>query len=106
MKTPITLFVLLLIGLALGSCTKEDLNVELPERKDYGNLNSNCSESNCISAIADTKVMYQALANETCEIIWVDITCCSNGRETYALVYIVPSPLVCDSKATILNLQE
>jgi hypothetical protein len=97
MKTFSIFFTLLLSGLALSSCTKEGLNAELPESKSYVNPNGDCPASDCTSAIAATKGMYQDLANETCDTIWAEITCCLDGMETYALVYTAPNPVICPS---------
>lgn len=97
MKILIHKALLLAMPCLFFACEKEDsFPIETP--KTIAGLEPvplDCPWTPCDQAIAETQAAYQALANSLQDTLLIDITCCSDGFETYALVLVVPNkPIV------------
>mgnify|MGYP006890186908 CR=1 FL=1 len=54
-----------------------------------------CGYPACDQAIKEVKEQYQQQANETCQDIFICITCCNKEWVVYALVLVKPDPIHC-----------
>lgn len=53
----------------------------------------------CKDAIEEVRLTYQQLANDLCDTVWMDITCCQDEITTYALVFVAPNSIKCRTEA-------
>lgn len=76
---------------SLFACQKEALVQPLPVQDGpFGDPVNGCFWLPCEQAIAETKLAWQPLANLYNDTLWVDILCCQDGTEAFALVIVAP----------------